>query len=133
MNRTLILGLLITIFVTACATPGTAPKEKLTKDEVSTMRPEILAHRKCLAKKVIAYSGSGITLDAMMKVARNGCQGKLVPIVAKLKGFGLNRQARGRYLRAIQQTSTTAVTDAVLKAAAKRNRDKRRASSQTML
>ncbi len=89
------------------------------------MSPEILAHRRCMAKKVVAYSGSGTSLKTMVDAAKSGCQTKLSPIAKKLHTYNLTPRARRSYLIAIQKTSSDAVTDALLKAKAKANKKRR--------
>lgn len=125
MNRRNLATVLVAAsMLGACAT-ATTPEQRtrLTKAEIGTMKPEIVAHRRCMAGKVVSYLGSGTTLSTMIDTAKSGCRGKLVPIVARLKEFNLTRNARARYLRAVETTAANAVKDGVLKASAKARRN----------
>lgn len=125
MKFHLLVATLVVTVLAGCASTGPAPRTKLTREEIKTMSPEILAHRRCMAGKVVSYSGSGTSLETMVNAAKSSCQTKLSPIVKKLHTYNLTPRARRNYLVAIQKTSSDAVTDAWLKAKAKANKRRR--------
>ncbi|MEZ5729361.1 MAG: hypothetical protein R3E48_16030 [Burkholderiaceae bacterium] len=110
----------IVAVVAGCA--STAPsasgpaetRSKLTSEEIRQMKPEIGAHSKCLVTRAVAYSGGTSDVKLIVETARARCRSALVPVLSKLRGYGLTRDARARYLRMIEGASTSMLTERIL-------------------
>ncbi|MGB7183515.1 MAG: hypothetical protein WA888_09960 [Burkholderiaceae bacterium] len=103
--------------ISACATtPPVGERTKLTRDELSTMRPQIADHLQCMAKSAVVYSSGTSDLGVLVDTAAYTCQPKLGALSERLKHFNLTPNAQISYVRAVELASRSIITDRIVKA-----------------
>ncbi len=116
-----LLFLASAIALSACATPGVGERSKLTREELSTMRPQIAEHLTCMAKNATLYSKGTADLGVLVDTAAYTCRSKLGPLAASLKTFNLTPDAQLSYVKAVEMASRSIISDRIVKAQAQNN------------
>lgn len=114
--KTLLLCLSAVITLSACATPGAGERTKLTREELTTMRPQIAEHLTCMAKNATVYSRGTGDLGVLVDTAAYTCRTKLGPLADRLKNFNLTPDAQKSYVKAVEMASRSIIADRIVKA-----------------
>lgn len=104
--------------VCACASTGEGQRTTLAPADLEQIKPQIAAHRLCVASKVREFIGSTADVQLMVNTAIQNCRGKLGDVATGLDQFNLEPAAKRRYLNAVETTARSQVTELLLKAQA---------------
>ncbi len=113
MNARTLAALSITVLASACATPGTT-RDMLSQDQVEEVKPEIRVHASCVAERVNAYLQSSRDVRLVVDTALGSCRKALQPLARKLDAMDLTLKARVDFLRVVENTARTVLSDRLL-------------------
>lgn len=91
-------------------------RTKLTREELTTMRPQIAEHLTCMAKNATLYSRGTADLGVLVDTAAYTCRTKLGPLASSLKNFNLTPDAQRSYVKAVEMASRSIIADRIVKA-----------------
>lgn len=107
-----LVALPIATVLAACATPG--GRTEISREQVESVKPEIRVHAKCVAERVNTYLRSSRDVRLIVDTAVGNCRKALEPLARKLDGMDLSAQARVDFLRVVEHTARTVVSDRLL-------------------